>query len=283
VDICESTKLYESVGDEQALAAIAACLNLIRSSVMTSGGQVVKTIGDEILATFPSAETAAFAASAMNTAVASLPNVGKAKLAIRTGFHFGPVLQQNADIFGDTVNLAARLVKLAVPGQIILSGPTADSLPRHFASFKRPLYALEVKGKADEVQLCELMWRRADNMTIAGSTRTTTKIKVPVLRLLHNGTELIYQRRDEGLVIGREPGCHLVIESLKASRRHCVITRRQDKFILLDQSTNGTFVTPEGDSEVELRREEIMLGSHGWIAIGQPKDCSDSVIEYHVE
>jgi predicted component of type VI protein secretion system len=68
-----------------------------------------------------------------------------------------------------------------------------------------------------------------------------------------------------------------------ASRRHCTIERRQDKWILKDHSTNGTFVTLEGDEELLLQREELTLRKHGWIACGQSRASTKEVVEFFVD
>ena len=109
-DVSGSTKLYESEGDKAATEAIARCVDQLRKTVESSGGRVVKTIGDEVMAVFPTPDAAAFAASNMQYAIDALPLVGATKLGVRIGFHCGPVIQSDNDIFGDTVNLAARLV-----------------------------------------------------------------------------------------------------------------------------------------------------------------------------
>src|ERR1035437_9098433 len=123
-DVSGSTKLYESEGDEAAMEAIARCVDQLRQTVESSGGRVVKTIGDEVMAVFPTPDAAAIAASNMQYAIDALPPVGATKLGVRIGFHCGPVIQSDNDIFGDTVNLAARLVEQAGRSQIIISRET---------------------------------------------------------------------------------------------------------------------------------------------------------------
>src|SRR5437899_382397 len=160
-DVSGSTKLYETAGDAVALTAIGRCIERMRKAAESTGGRVVKTIGDEIMALFPSPDAAAGAASEMHATIEQLPEVGGAKLGVRVGFHSGPVV-------------------------------------------------------ADQ----------------------------------------------------------------KASRQHCTIERRQDKWVLKDRSTNGTYVTAEGDSEMLLQREELTLRKHGWIAFGQPRSGTTEVVEY---
>jgi class 3 adenylate cyclase len=279
-DVSGSTKLYESEGDKAAMEAIARCVDQLWQTVESSDGRVVKTLGDEVMAVFLTPDAAAYAASSMQYAIDALPLVGATKLGVRIGFHCGPVLQNDNDIFGDTVNLAARLVEQAGRGQIIFSRETSDRLGPVFRSFKRPLYAIHVKGKAEEVELCELIWRHADDMTMSLAAHANAKPKPPVLRLKYRDREIIRRRDTESITMGRAPDCSLVIASSRASRNHCTIERRHDKFVLVDQSTNGTYVTAEVGTEILLQREEFRLGEHGWITFGEPRAEAEEVVEY---
>jgi adenylate cyclase len=279
-DVSGSTKLYESEGDEAAMEAIARCIEQMRLTVESSGGRVVKTIGDEVMAAFSTPDAAAYAASSLQHAIDALPPVGTTKLGVRVGFHFGPVIQSDNDIFGDTVNLASRLVEQAARSQIIISRETSDLLGPVFRSFKRPLYAIHVKGKAEEVELCELIWRHADDVTMFTAARANAAPEPLVLRLKYRDREIVRRRDSDSISMGRAPDCDLVIASNRASRKHCTIERRQDKFVLADQSTNGTYVTAEGGAEILLRREEFRLGKHGWITFGQPRAEAEDVVEY---
>ena len=279
-DVAGSTKLYELEGDSAAMQAIALCIARLGQCTEASGGRVVKTIGDEIMAVFPTTDAAAMAASAMQSAIDALPPVGNTRLAVRIGFHFGPIIQNGSDIFGDTVNLAARMVEQAGRSQIIFSRETSDLLGPVFRSFKRRLYNIHVKGKADEVELCELIWRHADDVTMSVGNLTSPRIELPVLRLKYLDREIICRREADTVTIGRDLGCNLVVASNRASRTHCIIERRMATFFLADQSTNGTYVTADGGPEIQLRREEMRLGRQGWISLGQPRADMDAVVEY---
>jgi class 3 adenylate cyclase len=279
-DVSGSTKLYESEGDKVAMEAIARCIDQLRQTVESSRGRVVKTIGDEVMAVFPAPDAAAFAAGNMQYAIDALPLVGATKLGVRIGFHCGPVIQSDNDIFGDTVNLAARLVEQAAKSQIITSRETADRLGPVFRNFKRPLYAIHVKGKTEEVELCEIIWRQSDDVTMSLSSRMSPRPEPLILRLKYREREIIRRRDNESITMGRDLDCSLAIASNRASRKHCTIERRQDKFVLSDQSTNGTYVTAEGGAEILLQREEFRLGKHGWIAFGQPRAEAEEVVEY---
>src|SRR2546429_9930331 len=137
-DVSGSTKLYDSVGATAAFEAIGACIDQLRRAAEADGGRVVKTMGDEVMVLFPSPDAAARAATRMHAAVESLPVVGSNKLALRIGFHTGPVVQRDNDIFGDTVNVASRLADQAVRGPILTSPGTAALLGGVLPHLARP-------------------------------------------------------------------------------------------------------------------------------------------------
>src|SRR6266540_1962846 len=128
-DVSGSTALYELLGDRPAAKAIEACLDELRGIVAKHDGQVVKTIGDEIMVVFGNGEAACNAALEMQQRVIALPPTAGVKLAIRIGFHFGLVLEDKGDFWGDGVNTAARLAALAKRSEEHTSGATANALP----------------------------------------------------------------------------------------------------------------------------------------------------------
>jgi adenylate cyclase len=279
-DVSGSTKLYETAGDAAALAAITQCLAAMRQATEAAGGRVVKTIGDEVMAIFPGPDAAVAAAAEMQAKAEALPEVAGTRIGLRIGFHFGPVLQQDDDVFGDTVNLAARLVAQAQKSEIITTSDTASHLAPVFRSMVRHLHAITVKGKTEEIELAEIIWRSDVNATTFVRNRIKSKTAARTIRLRFRNREVVRRRDGDAVVIGRDIGCGLVIDDDMASRQHCTVERRGDKFVLKDHSTNGTYVTLEGDTELLLRREELTLRRHGWIAFGQPRSASAEVVEF---
>src|SRR4051812_47343647 len=249
-DVSGSTQLYEKQGDTIGHRTIGGCIELMRRATAAAGGRVVKTIGDEVMAVFGTADAAARAAIEMHAGIEALPDVAGNKLALRIGFHGGPVLQKDNDIFGDTVNLAARLAGQALMGQIIASRSTMAALSPELRVMARDLYGVKVKGKSEEIELSELLWRPDGDATVVVSGRMPkTAAKPMLLRLSYRGSEKPLRRDADTIVIGRDADCGIAVADDMASRRHCTIERRQDKFVIKDHSTNGTYVTLEGDSE----------------------------------
>src|SRR5688500_1598324 len=270
-DVTGSMRLYESAGDREAVDAIARCVEALRQAAEASRGRVVKTMGDELLALCPTPDAAAEAATRMQAAVEALPTTRGEKLGLRIGFHSGPVIQRDNDVFGDSVNLASRLVGEATRGQVLTSAHTVSLLTPVIRNSTRRLYDITVKGKEEDLALCEYLWQKSPDITDFSALTAVLKSPRAGLRLRYRGKDLIRRRREDSILIGRDESCQLVVDDPKASRQHCVIERRKDSFILRDHSTNGTYVAVEGEDETVLRREELMLRRHGWIAFGQPR------------
>lgn len=266
-DLSGSTSLYERLGDREALAAVDSVVDLLRSCVAARQGHVVKTIGDEVMAAFADADSAMQAAAEMQHCIAALPPFGETRLAIRIGFHFGPVLEENADYFGDGVNTAARMAGLAKGGQIMTTAATARALSPGLRQGIRELAALAVKGKQAEVEVCEVLWQGGDNVTMLAGSRQAPRVET-VLRLMHADRETVLDSSRPSIQIGRDPGLGIALQDRMASRLHGRIERRADKFHYVDLSTNGSYLTLDGDAETVVRRDQLTLRGRGTIAFG---------------
>jgi len=278
-DVSGSTKLYETVGDAEALKAIGRCLSFVRIACEGQGGRVVKTIGDEIMAVFPGPDQAAEAAAEMQARISEQPPVGRSRLAIRVGFHFGPAIAVEGDVFGDSVNVAARMAALAKGEQVILSAVTAGALSPLLRSRVREIDSLTVKGKQEEIGIFELIWQGADADLTSLAMRPTRRPSR--LELRHGTHEIELTEARPALTLGRDLQNDVVIGDKMASRMHARIERRRDKFVLVDQSSNGTYVTVEGEPEIHLRREEMILRGRGRVCFGHAfSDVLDETLAF---
>jgi class 3 adenylate cyclase len=266
-DVSGSTTLYERLGDRQALKAVEQVIDLLRRAVATYRGRVVKTIGDEVMAVFRDADSALQAASDMQTRVAALPTFADARLAIRIGFHYGATLEENGDYFGDAVNTAARMAGLAKGGQIITTAATVAALSPLLREGTREVAALAVKGKQVEVQVCEVLWQTGEDLTMLAANLAQVSTEA-VLRLAFGARTVTMDGNLATVQIGRDASHQIPITDKMASRLHGRIERRGDKFYYVDLSTNGTYITTEGDVETVLRRDQAMLRGRGTLSFG---------------
>lgn len=281
-DVSGSTRLYELLGDAKAFAAVNGCLDLLKRVTSAHGGHVVKTIGDEIMAVLPSADAAVQAACGMQAEVTAQPPVEDTRIAIRIGLHFGSVLETDGDVFGDTVNIAARMAKIAHGGQIITSDATVAKLHPIMRASARMLDALTVRGKTEDIHVYEILWHESEDTTMLVGRTHAPPLAESAVRLVHQGQEFLVNAERPALVIGRDEQADIVVQDRRASRIHARIERRRDKFVFVDQSSNGSYVTIRGETEIQLRREEFVLHGNGSISLGHSyaKDPSE-IIEFY--
>ncbi|EYC51855.1 guanylate cyclase [Hylemonella gracilis str. Niagara R] len=273
-DISGSTKLYDALGDERARKVVATTLTLLGDVVARYKGTVIKTIGDEIMCTFDDAEIATKAACDMQESLDEANEGGATEVPvnIRIGYHFGPCIQENGDVHGDAVNVAARMAAQAKARQIITTAETAKLLPSMLQSSTRFVDHAFIKGKG-EMEIVEFIWQEDDVTTMSVDL---SKVAVGAghavqLRLEYRDVALVLNSAREMAVLGRSPTCDIAVAETQASRQHIKIELRRDKFFLIDQSTNGTWVQSSG-VQVVVRREEIQLTGEGLISLGRAMD-----------
>ena len=141
-----------------------------------------------------------------------------------------------------------------------------QELPPILRARTRSQQAHTVKGKQKDIDLVELVWQEAEDELTALSTHV--KVRPAQLVLRHGDRQIELSEAAPTLSIGRDMQNDVVIADRKASRMHAHIERRRDKFVLIDHSSNGTYVTLQGEAEIVLRREELLLRSRGQVSFG---------------
>jgi adenylate cyclase len=286
-DVCESTTIYEAIGDVKALGLINSLFKALDKAVNENGGVIVKTLGDGMVCQFREPAAAFRAACGMQETTAKVDAKGKQGLKIKVGYTYGPVVIKDRDVFGDTVNVCARLVSLANPTQVLTTRQTVAALSPELQQRCRELYTTKVRGRVGEVMVCEVLWRADPDTTRVTDFDQATSPKAAwtyVLKLTHAGESFV---ADGSMVvrIGRDATNEVVVATENASRLHARVFSRDGHFIIADQSTNGTFLMVDGTaSEVRLRRSEAVLGERGWIGIGKSaQNHGDHVLRYRIE
>ena len=169
-DMTGSTKLYEKLGNTAAIEVVSNCINTLIDVVGKHGGTVIKTIGDEVMCTFPEATKAALASSDMHMRVRELAESAGLDTQVKVGVHYGTVLEEDNDIFGDAVNVAARMASLAKPDQILVTGQIRDALPPELHSTMRYFDKVDLKGKSEEFEVYEIIWEVSEMTVVADFT-----------------------------------------------------------------------------------------------------------------
>lgn len=287
VDIAGSTRIYESLGDTRALALIGELFGQLDKIARAHGGTVVKKLGDGMVYAFPGPAAACDAACEMQVATQQKDAVdGGGHLAIRAGFNFGPVVISDGDVFGDTVNLCSRLVALANPGQVLTTQLNVATLPIRLHPRCRQLFPIRVRGREEEVLVCDVQYRADPDLTKTNFERAAlVRQRETVLKLTHQGEARVVRSSGAGLRIGRDKSNELVVDSPYVSRLHLRVFAREGHFVLQDVSSNGTYLLADGSAaEILLRREEAVLGERGWIGLGNTAaQHGDHTLRYRVD
>lgn len=290
-DVVGSTRIYEIMGDLRARDMVLTCVDIMRAATEQNHGSVIKTIGDEIMATFPSANDAVNAASQMQHDIvthAELKVEGQS-VAIRIGCHYGPVVLENRDIFGAAVHTANRMTSQAKAGQIMITTAMVEGLPPEWRSAVRQIDVATLRGKTSEDELFEVLWQKEDAtsmlpalaLNVAAGSREK---RLQRLRLRFQGQEIVMDDGRAQIAIGRAEENDVVIKGNLISRLHARIEFARNKFMLVDQSTNGTFVTTREGEESFVRRDSMLLKGEGLIGFGRvPESGSALTLKYVCE
>ncbi len=285
-DISGSTSLYETLGDERAHRLVSNFISVISDIISQYQGKIIKTIGDEVMCTFGSAYQAVNAAVSMHKAIDTMPTIPMkkpVKPSIRIGIHLGPVIWQAGDIFGDSVNVAARMVSLAKPRQIITTQQTINEVPEGASVEFKCIDRTPVKGKTCEFSIFEVLWEENDQ-TMMVSKDLTLQVLYSRLHLRYAGMDYYIDRDNPTLTLGRQESNDVVVNDVIASRMHARIEYHRGRFTLIDQSTNGTYVSVDGKKSSFIHHDEYVLTSHGIISLGRDVDDeSPEIIRFTCE
>jgi adenylate cyclase len=161
-DICDSTVLYAKLGDAQARSVITKCLALMTGEVAPHKGTLVKTVGDAIMCTFSGVDEAMQAACRMQLIVASGRPGGNQPIYIHIGFHYGEVICEDGDVYGDAVNIAARVAGMTRSREIMTTQATADRLSPELKGRALRVFRAEIKGRKEGIEIYRIIWNPED-------------------------------------------------------------------------------------------------------------------------
>jgi class 3 adenylate cyclase len=283
VDISGSTRLYETLGNEPAYKLVTKWISILSDIIDQHQGTLIKTIGDEVMCTFADAYQAINAAIKMNN---SFEDIFKTRLkknlrpGLRIGLQTGRVIRQGNDVFGDAVNMAARMVSLAKPKQILTTQEMIDELPSDLQGKSRFVDKTRIKGKDGEFNIYEVIWNEGD-MTIMLFDGPDCRVQSEGLHLRYGRKDVYMDKDKPALTLGRLPENDLIVDDGIASRFHARIEYHRGKFVLIDQSSNGTYVFLDGEKPSLIHHDECVLSNHGYISLGrEAKAGSPEIIRF---
>lgn len=255
-------RLYSAADEAGAAGAAHEIRARIEQIVRDGEGRLLGAPPSLLLAAFDDCDRGVRAASNMLEQIGELALTGGGRHQLRIGMHYG--VADGEPPSGEGVELARRLAAVAQPEQALATGTVVMLLSPQARSIAS---ARAVRSPATD----RLDWpvfaigqRVAGLMTvIAPGARLMQR-----LRLRHQHDTVFVEEHRPVLLLGRELGNDVVIMDPRASRQHARIERSRDGFVLIDTSTNGSFVIEDSGDEQKVHRAEIQLTGAGRIGCG---------------
>ena len=269
-DIVGSTRLYDRLGDIEARFVISQSLEVASDLVSKHNGRIIKSTGDDVMCVFDDPNDALHAACSIQDNFLDKMVFDEVVISFHIGVHSGKGIVTDNDIYGDTVNIAARLTDAAKSGQVLASEYTVQLLGNDLKNMARRYDTVKVKGKSEKVEMYDFVWNTSGEETglieFLGWEGTSS------LHLTVQQQELLVPPESNSVFIGRDQNVGLKVIGKMVSRKHAVIDYRHGKFVLRDQSTNGTYVKIGDGEEVFIKNEEFPLSANGIISLGKTID-----------
>jgi class 3 adenylate cyclase len=259
-EIIGGDRLEARIGAPEAAHAVERCLNRVERAIEGGGGHLMQRDAGSVTVSFERCDAGVASVCEMLERVLSLPPISGTRLTIQIGLHYGVV---EGLLNGEGVEQARMLARFARPGQALASGTAVmllSSATRHFAGTEA-LHDVALQGF--EWPVYAIGHRTGTVTSIPPNARVSQR-----LRLRHQQDVILIEEHRPVVLFGRELGNDLVIIDPRASRQHARIERRRDGFILIDQSSNGTYVSVDGEPERCLKHEELPLVGPGRIGCG---------------
>lgn len=234
------------------------------ATVTTLRGQVVRSGASELVAAFPLAD------SGFTVAIRMLNAALREGFEVRAGLHLD---ESDGDTDAGAVDhvtaVAAKVCRMAGPGELLLTGTTLPYLCGHFRDqCVRVGQGTTGQGTAaGELYACK---KQTGDETLLGEESTVNQdlADEKVLLLNRGDQEFFVTLQSEPVTIGRAPDSSIILQNSRCSRKHAVIESGNNRFILRDQSTNGTYlIDPSGECQ-PLHRESNVLAGNGSICFG---------------
>lgn len=283
-DVVGSTKIYRDLGDSLAEAAIFEALERVRKSAEARDGHQVKTIGDCSMCVFDGADQAFAAAIEIQNDAQSPLTTENLAIRLRVGFCAGPLVERDGDCFGDAVNVAARLGDLAKENQILTTADTVETLEPVSREKCRLFDKTQLKGISETFDIMQVVWEQQGATTMFSVPDDIANLAAG-LRLYVDDDKTTVLPTQQTFRIGRQPPCELVVDAPFASRTHARIMVQRGKFVLQDESTNGTFVVLDGGDgkPIYVRNEGFTLLGSGSLTLGvRPDQDQEHTIRFEV-
>jgi adenylate cyclase len=278
-DLTGSTAVFEKFGNAVATRVVTALTDWIGEACRAHGGRVVKTLGDGVLAVFPTGADAIEAVVQLQREHArrSARHGPIVQMQLQVGLACGDVVEVAGDCFGDAVNVAARLSDLSGARQILATDAVVQQMRSAPPGTRfHPLGVVPIRGREQDCRLFRIDWEEdssTDMMTIPAHASPLPALRprpaAGAIELLYMDCSRVFTTGQLPVHLGRAREAEFLVAEPRVSRLHARIDWHNQAFVLVDLSSNGTSVRFQGaPTGLTLRRDECVLHDSGEIALG---------------
>lgn len=272
-DLRGSTALFKALGNAGAAGLLAHTVSLLSLRVGETGGSVVKTLGDGLMAVFPAPTAAVQAVLQMQDSISRITSSagpGAPALRLHVALDHGELIEVEHDCFGDAVNVAARLLEHAGDNEVLITRAVQERLDSALQRRFRSLGPLQLRGSAMPCHVYQLMSARAGEELegVTGFADLSVPAMAGSVRLSYGGTDQIFPARQMPIVLGRGSGANFCVPEGCVSRTHARIEWHGGHFHFWDHSSNGSYVAFSNRSQVPVRRGSCSLHGSGILGLG---------------
>ena len=238
-------------------------INRLERAAVSNFGTIISRNLHGLLAAFETAEAAVRGACEMQKHCALIPQISGAKVGIQIGITASDSKQVEL-----TETNAYQLANLLGDGGIVVAKAVVDDLP---PTMRQDIYVISPANVRNLVHA--IIWRDGPPAYPASTQNfpdfpSTPELPVPSIVLRLAGVSYKFNNPQAEIMIGRDPTCDIVVDHKKASRSHCKLIIERDKFLLIDTSTNSTYITSSNGAALKVSREQAKLPEKGWITLG---------------
>lgn len=313
-EVTGDNPLLAKIGAMETQRAVERSRKRAERSTEVFQGFFVSADGRRLIAHFPRAENAILAAFDMRERVKQLPPVSGVALSIHFVVHSGGLDGANNQPDETSLQLVQKLIIACPANQIFVSSEARQRLPEAMRAQLQaePASSVAIPGYIEPVYVFPSGYipgaANSSPAAIEAFSPTSTSLNAPhfpqdttyhsqspvfnpakpapqrtSLMLRHNRNNLSVSDHHPVVLAGREEGNDLIIADRRASRHHSRIEWRQNHFVLIDTSTNGTFMVDDAGNEVVLRRGETDLPERGRIGFGySPTEIGAEVVFFDI-
>lgn len=291
-DLRGSTGLYEKLGNAAATGLVTQAVESLATGAVGAQGRVVKKLGDGLMALFSSAQAGVEAALMMQGMIArgldfgsnnSTPTNVASGVRLHVALEHGDVIDMGEDIYGDAVNVAARLLDHAGDQEILVTSHVVERLDVPTRRMFRSLDAIALRGREQSVSVHVCTARQPRDGEVTGFESLAEASEPDGIRLWSSSDELTLGLRSLPALLGRGAQAHFMVSDANTSRSHAQLELRGPSIQITDLSSNGTHVRFSDGELITLRRSSCILHGRGRIGLGRlPEPGGGATVEFEL-